>query len=226
MSGKHTFLGFWPLATLRCDAVKLAESIVNGFLGTTMMFLAHDDDGLSAVSSFQELSSWNSGWTGRSHALPVLLQVLTTQGFLSISCTHIAIKAPPELIFEFVKRTIFHSVNAQIIWDAQLHLVNILDPRYQCAAAISLWQGEPHCAGTWRPTQHVANSARTSTPDTPPLLPFASSFLLHLHHSVWPFLGHLQCSFLNPAHWRLPPHALSPFFFLLLLIPEDRVSNK
>jgi len=43
-----------------------------------------------------------------------------------IDCTHIAIKAPSQDEFVYVNRKHFHSINVQIICDAQMQLTNIV----------------------------------------------------------------------------------------------------
>jgi len=50
----------------------------------------------------------------------------------AIECSHIAIKAPS--YDEFVNRKHFHSINVQIICDAQMHLTNI----------VARWPGSMH----------------------------------------------------------------------------------
>ena len=44
----------------------------------------------------------------------------------AIDCTHIAIKVPLHGEFVYVNRKHFHSINAQIIYDAQMQLTNIV----------------------------------------------------------------------------------------------------
>ena len=52
----------------------------------------------------------------------------------AIDCTHIAIKAPSEEEFAYVNRKHFHSINVQIICDAQMRLTNI----------VARWPGSTH----------------------------------------------------------------------------------
>ncbi|XP_045076311.1 putative nuclease HARBI1 [Coregonus clupeaformis] len=52
----------------------------------------------------------------------------------AIDCTHIAIKAPSEDEFAYVNRKHFHSINVQIICDAQMRLTNI----------VARWAGSTH----------------------------------------------------------------------------------
>lgn len=52
----------------------------------------------------------------------------------AIDCTHIAIKAPSEEEFAYVNRKHFHSINVQIICDAQMRLTNI----------VARWPGATH----------------------------------------------------------------------------------
>ncbi|KAK0151761.1 putative nuclease HARBI1 [Merluccius polli] len=114
-----------------------------------------------AISSWKstELGPGLERQTARSHALPVPIQVLTTLGFLAtgsfqreladrsgmkiadfpnvigaIDCTHIAIKAPSEGEYAYVNRKHFHSLNVQIICDAQMRLTNI----------VARWPGSTH----------------------------------------------------------------------------------
>ncbi|XP_060766174.1 putative nuclease HARBI1 [Neoarius graeffei] len=53
-----------------------------------------------------------------------------------IDCTHIAIKAPSEGEYAYVNRKHFHSINVQIICDAQMRLTNI----------VARWPGATHDA--------------------------------------------------------------------------------
>ncbi|KAK0146483.1 putative nuclease HARBI1 [Merluccius polli] len=52
----------------------------------------------------------------------------------AIDCTHIAIKAPSEGEYAYVNRKHFHSLNVQIICDAQMRLTNI----------VARWPGSTH----------------------------------------------------------------------------------
>ncbi|KAK0141908.1 putative nuclease HARBI1 [Merluccius polli] len=52
----------------------------------------------------------------------------------AIDCTHIAIKAPSEGEYAYVNRKHFHSLNVQIICDAQMCLTNI----------VARWPGSTH----------------------------------------------------------------------------------
>jgi len=52
----------------------------------------------------------------------------------AIDCTHITIKAPSQDEFVYVNRKQFHSINVQIICDAQMHLTNI----------VARWPGSTH----------------------------------------------------------------------------------
>ena len=52
----------------------------------------------------------------------------------AIDCTHIAIKAPSEGEYVYVNRKHFHSLNVQIICDAQMRLTNI----------VARWPGSTH----------------------------------------------------------------------------------
>ncbi len=65
-------------------------------------------------------------------------QFAARAGFLNvieaIDCTHIAIKAPSQDEFVFVNRKHFHSINVQIICDAQMQLTNI----------VARWPGSTH----------------------------------------------------------------------------------
>ncbi|KAK0131545.1 putative nuclease HARBI1 [Merluccius polli] len=57
----------------------------------------------------------------------------------AIDCTHIAIKAPSQDEFVYVNRKHFHSINVQIICDAQMQLTNIV------------------ARGPWLPPKNVAD---------------------------------------------------------------------
>lgn len=52
----------------------------------------------------------------------------------AIDCTHVAIKAPSENEYAFVNRKQFHSINVQIICDANLILLNV----------VARWPGSTH----------------------------------------------------------------------------------
>ena len=67
-----------------------------------------------------------------SRAIPFFLKGYMVYGFHmkqltgAIDCTHIAIKAPSEGEYVYVNRKHFHSLNVQIICDAQMCLTNIV----------------------------------------------------------------------------------------------------
>ncbi|XP_059915803.1 putative nuclease HARBI1 [Gadus macrocephalus] len=65
-------------------------------------------------------------------------QFAATAGFPNVigavDCTHIAIKAPSQDEFVYVNRKHFHSINVQVICDAQMQLLNI----------VARWPGSTH----------------------------------------------------------------------------------
>ncbi|KAL2086050.1 hypothetical protein ACEWY4_017109 [Coilia grayii] len=56
----------------------------------------------------------------------------------AIDCTHVAIKVPSEGEYAYVNRKHFHSINVQIICDAQMRLTNIV-ARWPGASGLTAW---------------------------------------------------------------------------------------